>query len=172
MHWALVAVLIISLLTLSVIGNGTVMRKYSTTLSSCNNILDLASNFAMFCPDFRTSGWCCSYMWWLCYRSVVWKGIISVLRGEPAAFLLLFISWLSSHTNLHAFVCQHFFAWLRDTVPRNGRQSCFLECRCTRRSTTPRIWRWIWRLWLRGRDHSRSRFWPSFRMHLLEEEDS
>ena len=32
MHWALVAVLIISLLALSVVGNGTVKRKYLSVL--------------------------------------------------------------------------------------------------------------------------------------------
>ena len=128
----------------------------------------VASKFPIFWPDFRIFAWCDSYMWWLCYHSVDWKGITSVLRGESAAFVLLFIRWMSSHSNLHAFVCQHFFTWLRDSVPRNGRQSCFLQCRCTRRSTTSRIWRW----WLCGRDHSRSRLWPSVWMQLFEEEDS
>lgn len=90
--------------------------------------LDLAANFAMFWRDFRTSGWCDSYMWWLWNRSVDWKGNISVLRCEPAAFGLLFIC-VSSHANLHASISQHFFTWLRDIVPRNRRRSCFLECR-------------------------------------------
>lgn len=132
----------------------------------------VASKFPMFWPDFRTFAWCDSYMWWLCNRSVDWKGIIPVPRSEPAAFVLLFIWWVSSHTNLHAFVCQHFFTRLRDTVPRNGGQSCFLQCRCTRLSTTPSIWRWIWRWWLHGCDHSRTRLWPPVRMQLFEEEDS
>ena len=48
-RWAFVAVLIISLLALSVVGNGTVMRKY---FSACHHATmfrsTVASNFAMF----------------------------------------------------------------------------------------------------------------------------